>query len=54
MYKHICCIADINECDGNPCDANAQCTNIAGSFRCTCNTGYTGNGLSCAGAVAVH
>jgi hypothetical protein len=41
--------SDIDECVGNPCDSNAQCTNTAGSFVCTCNTGYTGNGLVCTG-----
>jgi len=40
---------DVDECainDGG-CDSNAECTNQPGSFTCTCNTGYIGNGLSC-------
>jgi cysteine-rich repeat protein len=40
---------DINECDLNTdnCDANAACTNTAGSFTCECNDGYSGNGVTC-------
>ena len=29
------------------CDSNAQCTNTVGSFICACNTGYSGDGVSC-------
>ena len=45
------CNIDIDECSKSPCDANATCTNTAGSFTCTCNSGYTGNGTSCAGKI---
>ena len=41
--------ADINECLGNPCDRNARCVNNVGSFTCTCNRGYSGNGKTCSG-----
>ena len=41
---------DINECDtGRVCDRNAQCTNTAGSFICTCNSGYIAAGAVCTG-----
>ena len=42
---------DVDECtDGSHnCDANAACTNVGGSFTCACNSGYTGDGTSCAG-----
>ena len=43
------CLLDINECAEAPCDVNAACDNTPGSFDCTCNTGYTGSGLSCSG-----
>ena len=43
------CNTDVNECATSPCDANAACANTAGSYTCTCNSGYTGNGTSCTG-----
>ena len=40
---------DIDECSNSPCDGNAACTNNDGSYECTCNVGYTGDGHSCLG-----
>ena len=31
----------------NNCDVNADCADSVGSFACTCNSGYSGNGVSC-------
>ena len=42
---------DINECSTNNggCSVNEQCINvIEGTRICICNTGYTGDGLTCA------
>ena len=54
-WKHgsVCVVlhVDINECgsdDSNSCHENAQCTNTEGSHTCTCNPGYTGDGVICA------
>ena len=47
---HVCIPpTDIDECslDANNCDDNAACTDTEGSFFCTCNTGYTGDGVNC-------
>lgn len=40
---------DIDECltGADSCDANAACTNTAGSFTCACNAGYEGTGMLC-------
>ena len=42
---------DINECEADevPCDGNAQCVNVDGSFNCTCNEGFGGDGFTCVG-----
>ena len=43
--------SDIEECESgvHNCDADANCTNIKGSFYCTCHTGFSGDGISCVG-----
>lgn len=41
--------SDIDECqNGKPCaNANTQCFNTVGSFRCVCNSGFaTRNGMA--------
>lgn len=40
---------DIDECaEGTDnCDVNATCTNEPGSFTCTCNFGFAGDGVTC-------
>ena len=42
-------IADVDECADNNggCNTNAACTNQPGSFACTCNDNYIGDGFTC-------
>jgi len=41
---------DIDECEMiPPCHPNANCSNNFGSFNCSCNAGYCGNGFQCEG-----
>ena len=43
--------SDINECEkGNAdCDPNASCQNTDGSYKCVCNSGFSGDGKTCTG-----
>jgi len=40
---------DVDECElgTDDCDSNATCTNTEGSYDCTCNAGYEGDGVTC-------
>lgn len=35
-------IADINECNNNPCKNGATCVNLPGSYRCNCTLKFRG------------
>ena len=35
-------IAEINECESNPCLNNGECNDFLDGFNCTCATGYEG------------
>jgi len=51
IHRDIRDNADIDECATNNggCSAEADCSNTEGSFTCTCQSGYTGDGTSCTG-----
>ena len=41
---------DVDEClQLSPCHSDATCQNVIGSYKCSCNTGYVGNGIICSG-----
>lgn len=45
---------DVNECALSPCDVNADCADTAGSFQCTCNSDFIGDGLNCYNSMLLH
>ena len=51
IYNLHVCFTDVDECSLRPdsCDTNANCSNTVGSYRCACNTGYSGDGFTCTG-----
>jgi len=44
---------DMDECasDHGNCHEYADCVNSVGSYRCNCQTGFTGTGLDCTGTL---
>ena len=42
---------DLDECStgSHSCDVNSVCQNSVGSYTCSCNAGYTGDGKPCNG-----
>ena len=56
QFIYVLIMADINECASpgdNNCSTNATCTNTPGGFTCTCNQGYTGDGVTCMGKCSI-
>ena len=49
--KYLFYLIDIDECATgvDNCDSEATCANTVGSFSCTCNRGYHGDGTTCTG-----
>ena len=48
MLRNRLYYSDIDECTfANPCHVDANCTDTFGSFNCSCNLGFTGDGLNC-------
>ena len=56
VYNVLSMYADVDECERNEdnCHENAQCINTEGSFTCSCNTGYTGNGVNCSSKILIE
>ena len=50
-YTSLCYIyyIEVNECNQGNGGCEHTCTNTAGSFYCSCNTGYQLSGKHCSG-----
>ena len=51
-FDFIIDLTDIDECapqGSNDCHSNSSCNNTDGSFACSCNSGFNGNGNFCEG-----
>ena len=48
---HWLSISDVNECSRgiSHCSSNAICSDTIGSYQCSCNAGFSGDGYSCQG-----
>ena len=46
---HAYIYVDFDECinEVDTCHEQANCTNTFGSFECTCNAGFEGDGVNC-------
>ena len=51
VHNNNCFFLDINECTvpSHNCHDNATCFNEPATFRCDCNSGFEGNGVTCTG-----
>ena len=53
LYFDFTDLVDINECNGSVavCDINADCIDLNGTFECTCQQGFSGDGVNCSGKI---
>ena len=54
-FTIFCVVTDIDECTTNAhdCHLDATCSNTGGSFTCSCNQGYSGDGKQCDGMFVI-
>ena len=52
------CLLDDDECAGqgigHNCHEHSSCSNTAGSFKCVCDAGYSGDGVTCIGIIGTE
>jgi len=51
LFAHVNTVVLINECamELDNCDVNATCTDTTTGFQCACQSGYSGDGVTCTG-----
>ena len=57
FFKKYDYLLGVDECADpalNNCHADATCTNTVGSYTCSCDVGYTGNGVTCSGSTLLY
>ena len=56
MYKDLFSntIADINECDAEPCMNGGTCTDLINDYQCECSEGFWGKNCSGEGQYLLH
>ena len=55
MNVHVLFCLDTDECTTglDNCHKNATCNNTFGSFECTCNAGFDGDGVNCTSKLVI-
>ena len=45
IFNNLSVCVDVDECKSKSCDKNSNCANLPGSFSCSCNFWYYGDGV---------
>ena len=60
LTQYACSLSDIDECREvhvdkiKQCHPSASCINTQGSYNCSCNPDYIGDGFSCEGTFGIY
>jgi len=41
-YSYLTFVIELDECESQPCQNEAACTDLVGSYECSCQAGYAG------------
>ena len=56
FFDFVIFLLDIDECwySEDNCHERADCENTDGSYNCTCQSGYQGDGVNCASKLSIN